>query len=155
MEKSKIDYYLKLYEEHNGCNCYEVYFCYKKAIYKIELKNIPSSIVKLTRESSRNGGKEKLRLYVNSATKQAWLLGGNAKKVMTEENLLKKAKDLNLNKGQYCEYLSSKARKLEYKLDNTRFDVAGDVNLKRKKIQVKYENASLAQLDTILKVANS
>ena len=36
---------------------------------------------------------------------------------------------------------------------NVRFDKAGDVNLKRKKIQVKFQNATLAQVSTILKLA--
>ena len=72
---------------------------------------------------------------------------------MSEQKLIELAEDKGLNKGQACEYLSAKARKQEYTLDSTRFDKAGDVNLKRKKIQVKFENASLTQLRTIAKVA--
>lgn len=149
----KVNYYLPLYEQCNGCNCYEIYFMFKHKLYKIELKKLDNSIVKLAKESSSKGGWEKLRLSVTSAKKQEWLLSGKAKELMTEEKFLQIASENSLNKGQTCEYLSAKARKQEYKLDSTRFDKAGDVNLKRKKIQVKFENASLTQLRTIAKVA--
>lgn len=80
-------------------------------------------------------------------------MSGKAKQVMSEEKFLQLTEKQELNKGQTCEYLSAKARKQDYTLDSTRFDKAGDVNLKRKKIQVKFENASLTQLRTIAKVA--
>ena len=149
----KIKFWLEKYEELNGCNCYEIYFNFKHEIYKIELKTLDISFVKIGRESSSKGGWEKLRLAITSAKKQEWLLSGKAKKIMSEEELNELAEEKELNKGQACEYLSAKARKQEYTLDSTRFDKAGDVNLKRKKIQVKYENASLTQLRTIAKVA--
>lgn len=149
----KIKFWLEKYEEFNGCNCYEVYFLYRHNLYKIELKKLDTSLVKLGRESSSKGGYEKLRLNVTSAKKQEWLMSGKAKKLMSEEKFIELAQKQELNKGQTCEYLSAKARKQEYTLDSTRFDKAGDVNLKRKKIQVKFENASLTQLRTIAKVA--
>ncbi len=145
--------WLELFEGLGGCNCYELYFIFKHNLYKIELKELENDIVKVGRESSSKGGHLKLRLYVNSAKKQQWIISNKAKKIMSEEKMITSAKELNLNKGQFCEYLSAKARKQEYTLDNVRFDKAGDVNLKRKKIQVKFENASLTQLRTIAKVA--
>lgn len=149
----KVNYWLKLYEENNGCNCYEIYFNFRHTIYKIELKELDATMVKIGRESSSKGGYEKLRLNITSSQKQAWLMSGKAKKLMTEEELNQLSEKLELNKGQACEYLSAKARHQSYELDSTRFDKAGDINLKRKKIQVKYENASLTQLRTIAKVA--
>lgn len=149
----KVKFWLEKYEEFNGCNCYEVYFNFRHTIYKIELKELGVELVKLGRESSSKGGHEKLRLNITSAKKQEWLLSGKAKEVMSEEKFNKLAEEKELNKGQTCEYLSAKARHQEYTLDSTRFDKAGDVNLKRKKIQVKFENASLTQLRTIAKVA--
>ena len=151
----KIKFWLSEYERLAGCNCYEIYFNFKHTIYKIELKSLDIAIVKLGRESSSKGGWEKLRLSVSSAKKQEWLLSGKAKEIMSEEKFVELATDKGLNKGQACEYLSAKARKQEYTLDSVRFDKQGDVNLKRKKIQVKFENASLTQLRTIAKVANA
>lgn len=146
---------LKVYNNFSSATAYEIYFNFKHIIYKIELKELDESIVALGRESSSKGGHLKLVLRITSAKKQEWLLSGKARKIMTEEKLIAKAEELGLNKGQTCEYLSAKARKQDYKLDSTRFDKAGDVNLKRKRIQVKYENASLTQLRTIAKVANA
>lgn len=151
--ENKVKKYLNLYENFNGCNCYEIYFLYRHTLYKIELKKLDSTFVKLARESSSKGGYEKLRLSITSELKQNWLISGQAKELMSEEKFLKLAESEGLNKGQACELISAKARKQEYKLDSTRFDKAGDVNLKRKRIQVKYENASLTQLRTIAKVA--
>lgn len=149
----RLKFWFKKYKEFAGCTCYEIYFIYKKQLYKIEIKELEVEMVKLGKESSSKGGHEKLKLNITSAIKQSWLLSGKAKKVMTEQELINKAQELGLNKGQTCEYLSAKARHQEYTLDNTRFDKAGDVNLKRKKIQVKFENASLTQIRTIAKVA--
>lgn len=102
------------------------------------------------------GGYEKLRLQMNKMQKYNLIINGNARKLMTEDSFLKKCKTDNLNKGQECEKISCEFRGIEYKKDNVRFDKAGDVNLKRKQIQVKFENASLTQLRTIDKaVANA
>ena len=152
-ENGRVKFWLEKYEDCAGCTCYEIYFIFKHVLYKIELKHLDSSIVKIGKESSSKGGWEKLRLAITSAKKQEWLVSGKAKKLMSEQKLIELAEDKGLNKGQACEYLSAKARKQEYTLDSTRFDKAGDVNLKRKKIQVKFENASLTQLRTIAKVA--
>lgn len=149
----RVIYWLKQYEDFSGCTHYEIYFIYRNKLYKIELKKLDPEIVKIGRESSSKGGWEKLRLQISSAKKQQWIIEGKAKLVMTSEKFLAIAQEEGLNKGQTCEYLSAKARKQEYKLDNVRFDKSGDVNLKRKKIQVKFENASLTQLRTIAKVA--
>ena len=145
----EIEKWLQLYEQYNGCNCYEIYFLFNKKLYKIELKQLDAGFVKMGRESSSKGGWEKLRLAVNKAKKVEWLSSGKAREVMTQDKFVKLAEELGLNKGQAC----AKARKQSYTLDSTRFDKAGDVNLKRKKIQVKFENASLTQLRTIAKVA--
>lgn len=152
-DKNKINYFLNLYEELNGANCYEIYFLFNHNLFKIEEKKLSENYVKLGRESSKKGGHEKLRLNITRAIKEQWLLSGKAKKLMAEEKFIDLQNELGLNKGQVCEYLAAKARKQSYELDSTRFDKAGDVNLKRKKIQVKFENASLTQLRTIAKAA--
>lgn len=149
----KKNFWLEEYEKHAGCTHYEIYFIFKNNLFKIEMKKLDNEIVKIGRESSSKGGWEKLRLQISSAKKQQWIIEGKAKQIMASEKFIAIAQENGLNKGQTCEYLSAKARKQEYKLDNVRFDKAGDVNLKRKKIQVKFENASLTQLRTIAKVA--
>lgn len=153
MVNERLQHYVNEYERLSGANAYEIYFEKDGNLHKIELAGITADMVRITTESERNGGKEKLKLYVNAKKKNEWLASGKARKIMTTNNFCKLANELGYNKGQTCEYLSAKARNQEFKLDNVRFDKAGDVNLKRKKIQVKFENASLTALSTIDKVA--
>ena len=150
--ETKVAEYLEKYEKLSGCTHYDIYFLCRHELYIIEKKELPLEIVKLGRESSSKGGYEKLRLNITSDQKKIWASSGEARKVMSEEKFTELCQQLGYNKGQTCEYLASKARKQDYQLDNVRFDKAGDVNLKRKKIQVKFENASLTQLRTIDKV---
>lgn len=151
----KVKEYLSKYERIMNNIKYEMYFIFEHKLYKIQLNQLNETIVKLGRESSKKGGFEKLRLSITKAVKVEFINSGKARYVMTEQHFVEKAKIANLNKGQYCEYISATSRKQEYKLDSTRFDKAGDINLKRKQIQVKFENASLTQLRTIDKVYNT
>lgn len=150
--ESKVKEYLQKYERIMNNIKYEMYFINEHKLYKIQLNKLDFEMVKLGKESSSKGGYEKLRLSITKAIKTEFIQSGKARYIMTEQHFIEKAKVANLNKGQYCEYLSATSRKQEYKLDSTRFDKAGDVNLKRKQIQVKFENASLTQLRTIDKV---
>lgn len=150
----KVKEYLEKYEKIMNNTKYEMYFINEHKLYKIQLNNLDIQMVKLGKESSKKGGFEKLRLSITKAIKTEFINSGKARYVMTEQHFIEKAKIANLNKGQYCEYLSTTSRKQEYKLDSNRFDKGGDVNLKRKQIQVKFENASLTQLRTIDKVFN-
>lgn len=141
------------YKKYNKSNKYELYFIYKKVLYKIIIKELNNNNIKITTESKSHGGQQKLRLYFNNKDKEQMLMNG-ATEVMNEQKFLDLAKTLKLNKGETCEYLAHKQRNLEYKRDNIRFDKAGDINLKRDKIQVKFENASIARISTIIKVAS-
>lgn len=145
--------WLELYEKMAGCTHYEIYFLSQHKLYKVELRKLLNEMVKTGKESSKKGGHLKLRLAITSEMKKNWVASGEAREIMAENKFLELAEKLEINKGQTCEYLSAKARKQDYTLDSTRFDKAGDVNLKRKRIQVKFENASLTQLRTIAKVA--
>lgn len=152
----KIKKYFDLYEKHSGANSYDLYFIFKGNLYRAMIKTLNIDWVRLARESSSKGGYEKLRLQISAMQKYDLIANGNAKKLISEETFLKKCKADNLNKGQECEKISCEFRGIEYKKDNVRFDKAGDVNLKRKQIQVKFENASLTQLRVIEKaVANA
>lgn len=150
----KVKEYLQKYERIMNNIKYEMYFISEHKLYKIQLDKLSFEMVKLGKESSSKGGYEKLRLSITKAIKQEFINSGKARYIMTEEHFIEKAKVANLNKGQYCEYISATSRKQEYKLDSVRFDKGGDVNLKRKQIQVKFENASLTQLRTIDKAYN-
>lgn len=152
-KEERLERLLNLYEEQSKANCIEMYFVCDKILYKRQMNKITKDITSFGITSKSKGHKEVIRMRVLKATKLEWLQNEKVTKVMTEEKFVQLSKKLNLNKGQTCEYLSAKARKQEFKLDSTRYDKAGDVDLKRKRIQVKFENASVAVVDTILKLA--
>ena len=56
------------------------------------------------------------------------------------------------NKGHKCEYWLHKAYNLgEYKTDSIRFDKCGDVRINGIEYQVKFENASLTNVNILHK----
>ena len=153
MKKVTITKINNLYHKFNGATEYEIYFLQDRVLYKTTMKTIPEFMLKFDKASSKRGGQLSLRMNMLSSYKALLIKQGQAKKVVSQTYFETLSKKLGLNKGETCEYLSCKARKLPYSRDNVRFDKAGDVNLKRKKIQVKFQNATLAQVSTILKLA--
>lgn len=152
MVNNKIDYYVNEYNKLSKATSYEIFFAYKKSLHKISLAEVSTDMVRLTTESEKNGGTEKLKLYVNNKKKAEWIATGTAQVLMSTDDFEKLAKELGYNKGQTCEYLATKSRGLEFKLDNVRFDKAGDINLANDKIQVKFENATLVNCATVDKL---
>ena len=152
MSNDKINYYVNEYHKLSEATSYELYFAYKKVLHKIELAEISIDMVRLTTESQKNGGTEKLKLYVNNKKKAELIASGKAQEVMSTEKFEELAQELGYNKGQTCEYIATTNRNLSFKLDNVRFDKAGDINIGRHKIQVKFENATLVNCSTIDKL---
>lgn len=154
MEEITIDYLNNLYHQQNKSNEYEIYFFDNKMLYKTNKKSIDNKLLKFDRTSVKRGNKQTLRLRMLKEHKQELIKNNQATKVMTEKHFKTLCKELGLNKGECCEYLSHRARGIEYKRDNVRYDKAGDINTARKTIQVKFQNATIASVDTILKLAN-
>lgn len=154
-KEQRLERLLNLYEQQSKANCIEMYFIVNKTLYKRQMNRITTDIVNFGITSKSKGHKEVIRMRLLKAKKLEWLENEKVTEVMSEKKFLELSQELKLNKGQTCEYLSCRARKIEYKLDSTRYDKAGDVDLKRKRIQVKFENASIAVVDTILKIAKA
>ena len=142
---------LEMYNQLCKASEYEIYFLLNKKLYRYTLKHITSDLVKYDHMSSKRGGHKTLRLRITKAIKNQLVYDNQAKYVMTEENFLQLKTDLNLNKGETCEYLSDKKRNLAYARNNTPFYECGDINMKRKSIQVKFENATLCVLNQLSK----
>lgn len=153
--KKELKKLLKDYHNQAKHNKIEIYFIYKKVLYKIQIDEITEEIATFGRTSKKKGNKKVIRLRLLNAKKLEYLESGKAVRVMTEKHLIELSQKLGLNKGQTCEYLSARARKQEYKLDSKRYDKGGDIELKRKSIQVKFQNATVAMVDTILKLQNA
>ena len=124
-----------------------VFFNYKGNIYMHDCHHIAPRWAHKEYESSKNGGAEKFKMYI-TANEKAKLVNKSVKVMTTEEfnNLPYK------NKGWNCEYYLHKAHNLgEHRPDHIRFDKDGDVNINGIKYQVKFENASLTNVDVLHK----
>ena len=129
----------------------EIGFIVNKILYSIKLKEIDIAMVKLTTESK---GGLKLKLQISKAQKLEWLASGKAKRLATEQEFIKLVSESKYNKGEVLEKMLTEKRGMEWHKDSVRYDKAGDIDLKRDRIQVKFENASLTSAYTMTRVVS-
>lgn len=114
-------------------------------VYEIVLKALPLWLVKLDRESSKHGGAEKIRINPTAINKQKLLRMGAAYIGTIEELFDPTVK----NKGhKYEKYCTEKAGQA-WKADRIEYYKDGDLTVNGIKYQIKYDDASLANVNTI------
>lgn len=144
IEKRLFNKMLKLYEKYTACNGYIVCFSYKKMVYGVILEKLEKSMLQLWKESSRNGGGYKIQMVLKADHKKA---------LLEQAFCLGSIDILNddiYNKGVMCE-------KAIYEFfgqvwrgkDNVPFYQAGDISVRNKELQIKYEKAQLVTLKTL------
>lgn len=125
-----------------------IFFEYKKNIYSYICDHVRPKYIRETRESSSKGGQQKFAMRILEEDKE-YLIAHGAQFEMT------KAEFITLpykNKGHKCEYfLSEKFNLGEYKPDCVRFDKAPDVIIEGIRYQVKFQNASLTNVEVLAK----
>lgn len=143
-KKNFFHYYNKL----TGADETLVFFERKGYIYIYRCKHIAPRWCKEGRESKSKGGAQKWRMYITVSERDK-LIAKGATKVMTVAEF----KEIpHKNKGHKCEYFLHKACGLgEYTPDKVRFDVCGDVEINGIQYQVKFQNASLTNVDVLHK----
>ena len=129
----------------------EIGFIVDKVLYSIKLKEIDLTMIRLTTESK---GGLKLKLQMSKAQKLQWLASGKAKRLATEQEFTKLVSESKYNKGEVLEKMLTEKRGMEWYKDSVRYDKAGDIDLKRDRIQVKFENASLTSAYTMTRVVS-
>ena len=139
------------YKATTKSNKSEIGFIVNKILYSIKLKEIDITMVKLTTESK---GGLKLKLQISKAQKLEWLASGKAKRLATEQEFIKLVSESKYNKGEVLEKMLTEKRGMEWHKDSVRYDQAGDIDLKRDRIQVKFENASLTSAYTMTRVVS-
>ena len=141
------DELLRMYEETTAANRTVLGFEYEKRVYMAILDAIPASWVKLARESSKRGGESKLRLELNK-TEKAKLLH-KAIQVGTTE-ILQTVKN---NKGDSWEKWVTEHYRQEWHKQSIAYNKDGDITVCGEKLQIKWENATLANESTIRNAA--
>ena len=139
------------YKATTKANRTEIGFIVDKVLYSIKLKEIDITMVRLTTESK---GGLKLKLQISKAQKLEWLASGKAKRLATEQEFTKLVSESKYNKGEVLEKMLTEKRGMEWHKDSVRYDHAGDIDLKRDRIQVKFENASLTSAYTMTRVVS-
>lgn len=146
--------HLKMYEMTKANEMYYIVFNYKKVVYLYKTTELKEEMIK-TRLSSK---KEKtLSIYMNNQIKEDIINNDNknVEILMTKKEFNKKCKYYktikNYNKGNVTELIIYKLDGQKYERDNIAYYEDGDITIAGIKIQVKYENATIAKYDTIEK----
>lgn len=135
------------YNELSGADDTLIFFIHKHMVYLYKCHHIAPRWTKEARESKSKGGYQKFRMYI-SATEKAKLIAKGAIPIMTEVefNALPYAR----NKGHRCEYWLHMVCDLgEYTPDKVPFDVCGDIRIDGIEYQIKFQNASLTNVNAL------
>lgn len=141
------DELLRIYVETTAANRTVFGFEYQKRVYMAILDAIPAQWVKLAKESSKRGGENKLRLEVNK-TEKAKLL---RKAVMV--GTLDIINTIKGNKGDSWEKWVTEHYKQVWSKKTTPYYEDGDITVCGERLQIKWENATLANESTIRNAA--
>lgn len=137
------DELLRIYVETTAATRTVFGFEYETRVYMAILDAIPASWVKLVKKSSKRGGENKLRLEVNK-TEKAKLL---RKAVMV--GTLDIIDTIKGNKGDSWEKWVTEHYKQVWKKNSIPYYKDGDITVCGEKLQIKWENATLANESTI------
>lgn len=141
--------FFRYYNRLNGADRYFLVFTHQNMVWVADLRHIASTWCYKTRESTKNGGWEKWMLKASLLPKER--LVKHAVCLMTVAEFEAQRKASHLNRGYFCEKLvcdrlnctpaSSKK--------NARFDECGDVVMNGVQYQVKFENATLTNVNVL------
>ena len=141
------DELLRIYEETTAATRMVFSFEYEKRVYMTILDAIPTQWVKLVKESSKRGGENKLRLEVNKTEKAKLLHKAIMVGTMEIINTIKG------NKGDSWEKWVTEHYHHTWKKSLTPYYEDGDITVYGEKLQIKWENATLAKESTIREAA--
>ena len=143
---------IRNYRKFSAADSYIIGYNYKGTIFATEIDEIPPRFMKVERESSKKGGKQKLQLRLNNKYKEQLMKKG-AVEVCGADEL---TDEVLKNKGVVFE---KKIYELNGQIfrgkDNVGFWVAGDIELNGKQIQIKLEGAQIVVENTLKNLQKS
>ncbi len=135
---------IRNYRKFSASDCYALGFVYKHDLYIAMVDEIAPRFMKVERESSKKGGRQKLQLRLNNNDKE-YLIRKGAEYLGSETMLIGE-----YNKGVEFERLVYMINGQEYRgKDNVGFWVAGDIEIDGKQVQVKLEGAQIVVENTL------
>ena len=135
---------IKNYRKFSAAECYALGFVYEHKLYVAMVDEIAPRFMRVERESSKKGGKQKLQLRLTKPF-QLQLIRKGAE-CIGDESLLQG----DYNKGVEFERIISERNGVEYRgKDSVGFWVAGDVIVNGKQCQVKLNGAQIVVENTL------
>ena len=116
-------------------------FTHKGMVYAVHVKKIYPRYLKEDK-ASRGQGKS-LRLNIVKEVKQSLL------KTAFIVGTVKELTENGYNRGENFERLIYRYYKREWKKDNTKFTIAGDIQIDGKEIQIKFHRATITNEKTL------
>lgn len=139
---------INLYNTLSVADGYIVGFILNHLLYYVTFDgHLPTEILKFDRASSKRGGMAKVRVRVSSEIRKAMVANGQAVLLGSEELLNTADK---WNKGERFERVITETLTTEtWVKDSIPFNVAGDIELNGKQIQIKFTDAELTNEKTL------
>lgn len=143
---------INLYNALTAADGYIVGFILNHFLYYVQFDgHLPTEILKFDRASSKRGGMAKVRVRLGAEIRKALVADGRAV-LMGSEALLMTAD--KWNKGERFERIVTETlTATEWVKDSIPFNVAGDIELNGKQIQIKFDDAELTNEKTLKRVA--
>ena len=129
------------YNQYSAADAYIIGFVLNHMVYYTMMQHLEESYLKLTHMSSKRGGWAKIRVYLSSADRKNLVSTG--KVVCLGDESILDTKD-QYNKGEHFERIITETLTVEkWVKDNVPFNVAGDIEIDGKQIQIKFDGAEL------------
>lgn len=143
---------ITLYNALSAADGYIVGFILNHLLYYVRFDgHLPTEILKFDRASSKRGGMAKVRVRLGADFRKAMVANGTAV-LMGAEDLLFTAD--KWNKGERFERIITETLTTEkWVKDSVPFNVAGDIELNGKQIQIKFDDAELTNEKTLKRIA--
>ena len=135
---------IRKYRKYSAADMYILGFVYQHKLYSAEVEEIVPRFMRVERESSKKGGKEKLQLRLRNKDMEYLIRKGA--QCLGEENLLQG----KYNKGVEFERLVYTTNRQEYRgKDSVGFWVSGDIEINGRQAQVKLNGAQIVVYSTL------
>lgn len=143
---------ITLYNALSAADGYIVGFILNHLLYYVRFDgHLPTEILKFDRASSKRGGMAKVRVRLGADFRKAMVANGTAVLMGAEDLLLTADK---WNKGERFERIITETFTTEkWVKDSVPFNVAGDIELNGKQIQIKFDDAELTNEKTLKRIA--
>ena len=144
------DEMIRIYNELTASEGYILGFVHEHQLYYIRIEHLPREILKPNKASSKRGGFMKVQVRCNSQFRHECIASGQAILLGSEEIVLA---DSKYNKGEKFEKTITETLTAEtWVKDSVPFNVAGDIELDGKQIQIKFDGAELTNERTLMRV---